>query len=152
MKKFQKRLNAVEFAHACRQVIGVINLRKLTNRQFENSKQLSKTAYLGRKRSVFFGKPIRQIEKASSLLLIPTHFYQFLLIATHWSVLRVHDKAGFSKNLIIPYHTASFFIKPYHRIMNKNLNPEILKSLPACLPLVTRNVGMAKNSFHDAFW
>jgi len=65
---------------------------------------LSKTAYSGRKRSVFFGKPTLQIGKASSLLLILTHFYPFLLIATHWSVLRVHDKAGFSKNLIFPYH------------------------------------------------
>jgi len=108
MKKFQKRLNAMEFARVYRQVIHIINLRKLTNRQVENSKQLSKTAYLGRKRSVFFRKQIRQIEKASSLLLIPPHFYLFLLIATHWSVLRVHDKAGFSKNLVIPYHSHIF--------------------------------------------
>jgi len=88
----------MEFARVCRQVIDVINLRKLTNRQFENSKQLSITSYSGRKRSIFFGKQIRQIRKASSLLLIPTHFYLFLPIATHWRVLRVHDNAGFSKN------------------------------------------------------
>ena len=92
----------MEFAYVYRQVIHVINLRKLTNRQFENSKQLSKTVDLGRKVAIFFGRQIRQIGKASSLLLIRTHFYLFLLIATHWSVLRVHDKAGVSKKRIIP--------------------------------------------------
>jgi len=99
MKKFQKRFNAMSFAHVCKQVIGVINLRKLTNRQFENSKQLSKTAYSGRKRSIFFGKQIRQIGKAYSFILIPTHFYLFLLIATHSSVLRVLIRPVFQKNL-----------------------------------------------------
>jgi len=98
MKKFQKRFNGVEFAHVCRQVIDIINLRKLTNRQFENSKQLSKTAYLGQKWSVFFREANPANRKS---LLISPHSYSFLPIPTHWSVLRVRDKAGFSKNRII---------------------------------------------------
>ena len=94
MKKFQKRLNDMEFAHVCRQVIDVINLRKLTNRQVGNSKHLSKT--------VDFFREANPANRKS--LLIYTHSYSFLPIPTHcysWSVLRVHDKAGFSKNLII---------------------------------------------------
>jgi len=94
MKRFQKRFKAMEFAYVCRQVIDVINLRKLTNRPFENSKQLSKTAYSGRKRSIFFGKQIRQTGKASSFILIPTHFYLFLLIATHFATRQFWVQLG----------------------------------------------------------
>jgi len=94
----------MEFARVCRQVIGIINLRKLTNRQFENSKQLSKTVdnRLFRSKTVYFFREANPANRKS--LLIVTHFYSFLPIPTHcysWSGLRVHDKAGFSKKLII---------------------------------------------------
>ena len=63
----------MEFAHGCRQLIDAINLRKLTNRQFENSKQLSKTVY-------FF----REVNPANQKsLLIVTHSYSFLPIPPH---------------------------------------------------------------------
>ena len=63
----------MEFAHGCKQVIDVINLRKLTNRQVENSKQLSKT--------VDFFREANPANRKS--LLIVTHSYSFLPILPH---------------------------------------------------------------------
>jgi len=73
----------MEFAHVCRQVIDVINLRKLTNRQVGNSKHLSKT--------VDFFREANPANRKS--LLIYTHSYSFLPIPTHcysfWNARRI---------------------------------------------------------------